>query len=57
MRDLVFIAYLGMLFLLAFRRPYLFAMTYVYVDIVAPQRLKATMAGELAAAQRALEAS
>ncbi len=39
MRDLVFIAYLGMLFLLAFRRPYLFAMIYVYIDIVAPQRL------------------
>lgn len=39
MRDLVFIGYLGALFLLAFRRPYLFAMAYVYIDIVAPQRL------------------
>lgn len=39
MRDLVFVAYLAALFLLAFRRPYLFAMIYLYIDIVAPQRL------------------
>lgn len=39
MRDLIFVAFLGTLFLLAFRRPYLFAMIYLYIDIVAPQRL------------------
>lgn len=39
MRDLVFVGYLGLLFLLAFRRPYLFMLTYCYIDIVSPQRL------------------
>ena len=39
MRDLIFVGYLATLFLLAFRRPYLFAMIYLYIDIVAPQRL------------------
>ncbi len=39
MRDLIFVAYLALLFLTAFRRPYLFAMIYLYIDIVAPQRL------------------
>lgn len=39
MRDLIFVGYLASLFLLAFRRPFLFAMIYLYIDIVAPQRL------------------
>lgn len=39
MRDLAFIAFLGALFGLGFRRPFLFVLTYVYIDIVSPQRL------------------
>lgn len=39
MRDLVFIAYLLALFGLGFRRPFLFVLAYVYVDLVSPQRL------------------
>lgn len=39
MRDLVFVGYLGLLFLLAFKRPFLFVLAYCYIDIVAPQRL------------------
>ncbi len=39
MRDLFFVAFLGLFFLLAFRRPFIFALTYLYVDVVAPQRL------------------
>jgi len=38
-RDLAFIAFLGALFGLGFRRPFLFVLTYVYIDIVSPQRL------------------
>ena len=39
MRDLVFIGFLAALMLLAVRRPFLFALTYIYVDTVSPQRL------------------
>ncbi len=39
MRDLFFVGYLGLLLLLAFKRPFLFTLVYAYVDIVAPQRL------------------
>ena len=39
MRDLAFIAYLAALFGLGFRRPFLLVLAYVYIDIVAPQRL------------------
>jgi putative inorganic carbon (hco3(-)) transporter len=39
MRDLFFVGYLGLLLLLAFKRPFLFTLIYAYVDIVAPQRL------------------
>lgn len=39
MRDLAFIAFLGALFGLGLRRPFLFVLTYVYIDIVSPQRL------------------
>ena len=39
MRDLFFVGYLGLLVLLAFKRPFLFTLTYAYVDIIAPQRL------------------
>ena len=39
MRDLVFAAYLMMLFGLAIRRPFLLVLVYAYIDIVSPQRL------------------
>lgn len=39
MRDLAFVAFLGAIFAMGFRRPFLFVLTYVYIDIVAPQRL------------------
>ncbi len=38
-RDLVFVAFLLALFGAALRRPFLFVLTYVYIDIVSPQRL------------------
>ncbi|MDB5688520.1 MAG: putative O-glycosylation ligase, exosortase system-associated [Sphingomonas bacterium] len=39
MRDLAFVAFFFGLIALGFRRPFLFVLAYVYVDIVAPQRL------------------
>ena len=39
MRDLAFIAFLAALFGMGFRRPFLFVLTYVYIDVVSPQRL------------------
>ncbi len=39
MRDLAFIAFLIALFGFGFRRPFLFVLAYVYIDIVSPQRL------------------
>jgi probable O-glycosylation ligase (exosortase A-associated) len=39
MRDLAFIGFLLALFGLGFRRPFLFVLAYVYIDIVSPQRL------------------
>lgn len=39
MRDLFFVAFLILLLGLSFRRPFLFVLTYCYVDVVAPQRL------------------
>ena len=39
MRDLVFIAFLLALFGAGLRRPFLFVLAYVYIDIVSPQRL------------------
>jgi probable O-glycosylation ligase (exosortase A-associated) len=38
-RDLAFVGFLFGLIALGFRRPFLFVLAYVYVDIVAPQRL------------------
>jgi len=38
-RDLVFIAFLLALFGAGLRRPFLFVLSYVYIDIVSPQRL------------------
>ncbi|MEK6638715.1 MAG: putative O-glycosylation ligase, exosortase A system-associated [Pseudomonadota bacterium] len=39
MRDLIFVAFLLMLIGAGFKRPFLFVLSYVYIDIVAPQRL------------------
>jgi probable O-glycosylation ligase (exosortase A-associated) len=39
MRDLVFVAFLVALIGAGFKRPFLFVLAYVYIDIVAPQRL------------------
>lgn len=39
MRDLAFIGFLAALIGLGFRRPFMFVLAYVYIDIVSPQRL------------------
>ncbi len=39
MRDLFLIGFLVGILLIGFRRPFLFVCTYIYVDIVSPQRL------------------
>lgn len=39
MRDLFFVAFLGAFFAAGFRRPFIFVLAYVYIDIVSPQRL------------------
>jgi putative inorganic carbon (hco3(-)) transporter len=39
MRDLIFVGYIVLIMLMAFKRPFLFTLVYAYVDIVSPQRL------------------
>ncbi len=39
MLDLVFLAFIGFVLLLGLRRPYLWVLLYVYIDILAPQRI------------------
>jgi probable O-glycosylation ligase (exosortase A-associated) len=39
MRDLIFVGYVVLIMLMAFKRPFLFTLIYAYVDIVSPQRL------------------
>jgi putative inorganic carbon (HCO3(-)) transporter len=39
MRDLFFVAFLGLFFLLGLKRPFLLIAVYAYIDIVSPQRL------------------
>lgn len=39
MRDLAFIGFLAAIFALGFRRPFVFVLAYVYIDIVSPQRM------------------
>jgi putative inorganic carbon (hco3(-)) transporter len=39
MRDLIFVGYVALIMLIAFKRPFLFTLIYAYVDIVSPQRL------------------
>jgi hypothetical protein len=38
-RDLVFVAFLAAFFACGFKRPFIFVLSYVYIDIVSPQRL------------------
>jgi probable O-glycosylation ligase (exosortase A-associated) len=39
MHDIPFLVFLGAMFALGFARPFLFVLTYAYIDIVSPQRL------------------
>jgi probable O-glycosylation ligase (exosortase A-associated) len=39
MHDLALVGFLAALFALGFRRPFLFVLVYIYVDVVSPQRL------------------
>lgn len=39
MRDIFFLIFLAAMFLIALKRPFLFVLTYAYIDIVSPQRL------------------
>ena len=39
MRDLALIGFLAALLALGLKRPFLFVLAYIYVDIVSPQRL------------------
>ncbi|MGZ8998105.1 MAG: DUF5935 domain-containing protein, partial [Allosphingosinicella sp.] len=39
MRDLAFIAFIAVLLTMGLKRPFLFALAYIYVDTVSPQRL------------------
>jgi len=39
MRDLALIGFLGALLMLGIKRPFLFALAYIYVDTVSPQRI------------------
>ncbi|BDI59964.1 putative O-glycosylation ligase, exosortase A system-associated [Qipengyuania nanhaisediminis] len=39
MLDLVFLAFIGFVLLLGLRRPFLWVLLYVYIDILAPQRI------------------
>jgi len=39
MLDLAFLAFIGFVLVLGLRRPYLWMLLYVYIDIIAPQRI------------------
>ncbi|WOE74840.1 putative O-glycosylation ligase, exosortase A system-associated [Alterisphingorhabdus coralli] len=39
MRDLFFTGFLGLLIMYGLKRPFLFVLTYAYIDIIAPQRM------------------
>ncbi|MEL6529585.1 MAG: putative O-glycosylation ligase, exosortase A system-associated [Pseudomonadota bacterium] len=39
MLDLVFLAFIGFILVLGLRRPFLWVLLYVYIDIIAPQRI------------------
>ena len=39
MLDLVFLAFIGYVLVLGLRRPFLWVLLYVYIDILAPQRI------------------
>jgi probable O-glycosylation ligase (exosortase A-associated) len=39
LRDLIFVAFLGAFFLAGLRKPFIFVLAYIYIDVVSPQRL------------------
>jgi hypothetical protein len=39
MHDIPFLAFLAAMIAFGFRKPFLFILTYAYIDIVSPQRL------------------
>ena len=39
MHDIPFLVFLAAMLALGFRKPFLFVLTYAYIDIVSPQRL------------------
>ena len=39
MHDIPFLGFLALMFAMGFRRPFLLVLTYVYIDVVSPQRL------------------
>lgn len=43
MLDFVFLAFIGYVLLLGLRRPFLWVLLYVYIDIIAPQRIGYTI--------------
>ena len=43
MLDLVFLAFIGYVLVLGLRRPFLWVLLYVYIDILAPQRIGYTL--------------
>ena len=47
MLDLVFIAFIAFVLMLGLRRPFLWVLLYVYIDILAPQRIGYTIITEL----------
>ena len=47
MLDLVFLAFIFYILLLGIRRPFLWVMLYVYIDIIAPQRIGYTLITQL----------
>ena len=47
MLDLVFLAFIFYILLLGLRRPFLWVLLYVYIDIIAPQRIGYTIITEI----------
>ena len=39
MIDIIFLAFIGFVLMLGLRRPYLWVLLYLYIDILAPQRI------------------
>ena len=43
MLDIIFLAFIGFMLLLGLRRPFLWVLLYIYIDILAPQRIGYTI--------------